>query len=132
MKAITADKAYLGREILQYVGDMGVKPYIPFKKNSRGLAKGCPLWNTLFWEFKHRQEEFKKVYHQRSNVECCFHMIKTRFGAYIQTKKFDANVNEAKTLFLVHNICILIQEIFERGIDVDFEACREKARMCKR
>ena len=62
-------------------------------------------------------------YHTRSNVECNFHMIKTRFGNKLHTKSIEAERNELLTKVLVHNLCVLVQESFELGISIDLGAC---------
>lgn len=55
-------------------------------------------------------------------------MIKKKFGSNVKSKIFVAQQNELLCRFLVHNICVLIQEMFELGIDVDFfKAKREVA-----
>lgn len=130
MENFVADKAYLSRNILNFINELGLNPYIPFKSNSRALAKGCPIWRTLFYEFKTNRESYMQKYHQRSNIETGFHMVKQRFGDHLMTKNLTANVNEIKVKFLCHNICVLIQEAFERSISIDFDACVNKIRLC--
>lgn len=123
MQDIVADKAYLSREILKFLHDLGLNPYIPFKKNSIGNPKGVSIWRKMFDEFKYNNEEFMNKYHQRSNVETNFHMLKKRFGNNCATKTITAQINEIKTKVLCHNICVLIQEIWENNIHIDFQAC---------
>ena len=48
-----------------------------------------------------------------------------------RSKNEVAQVNEILCKILVHNICVLIQEIFESGIRIDFEAVAEDELMCR-
>jgi len=60
-------------------------------------------------------------YHQRSNVEGTFSMLKRKFSTKLMTKNEIAQVNEALAMVLCHNICVIIREIFENRIDTNFE-----------
>lgn len=62
-----------------------------------------------------------KHYHQRSNAESVSSMIKRKFGNYLRTKNEIAMTNEILCKTLVHNICILIQEMFTLGIKNGFQ-----------
>jgi len=113
IKELCADKAYSSRKNLQFAYELGMIPFIPFKKNSRGASKGhYNVWNKMYHYFKKNEAEFNRHYHKRSNVETCFHMIKQRFGSNLTTKSFIANGVEFKLKVLSHNLCVLIQELF--------------------
>jgi len=75
----------------------------------------------MFHYFMYKNEEFMQHYHKRSNVETCFHMIKTKFGDDLKSKDRIAQENEMLCKILCHNICVLIQEMFELGIKPDFK-----------
>ena len=122
-KTVVADLAYSSRKNLDVAFALGLIPYIPFKKNATGKAKGSETWHKMFRAFQINQEEYLQKYHCRSNVETNFHMLKTRFGNKLHTKSFEAEKNELLTKVLVHNLCVLNQESFELGIKLDFEAC---------
>jgi hypothetical protein len=51
-------------------------------------------------------------------------MIKAKFGGFVRSKAEVAQVNEALCKVLAHNICCLIQSIFEFGIEGTF--CAEE------
>ena len=70
-------------------------------------------------------------YHQRSNVESVFSMMKRKQGVNLKTKSDIGQVNEIMCKCLVHNICVLIQEMFELGIMVDFHEDIIEEFMCK-
>jgi len=59
-------------------------------------------------------------YHKRSNVETAYSMIKAKFGGSVRAKTPVAQVNEVLAKVLCHNICVLIQSIYELGIAATF------------
>ena len=103
---LSADKAYLSNNNLQYIEHHGADPYIPFKSNTTG--KGSPMWRRLFAYFTLNEEEWKAHYHQRSNVETTFSMIKGKFGDALRSKSETGQVNEILLKVLCHNICVLV------------------------
>jgi transposase len=123
--------AYSSRENLRLVGKLGAIPYIPFKKNTRRRAKGYPIWSIMYRYFKENREEFMQHYHLRSNAETVFSMLKRKQGCHLKTKNDIAQVNEILCKCLVHNICVLIQEMFELGVKVDFHEDAIEEFMCK-
>ncbi len=123
---ITADKAYSSRENLQSAYDLGITPFIPFKKNASSHSKGCSAWNKMYRYFKDNREEFMKHYHVRSNAESGFFMIKQKFGGGLCYKNPTAQINEILCKILCHNICVLVQEMFLSNIEIDFNSCANK------
>jgi hypothetical protein len=49
-------------------------------------------------------------------------MIKRKFGERLRSKHATAQVNEVLCKILCHNLCCVVQSIYELGIDVDFSA----------
>jgi hypothetical protein len=47
-------------------------------------------------------------------------MMKAEFGDRIRSKTDTAQVNEMLLKVLCHNICVVIQSIYELGIEPDF------------
>ncbi len=47
-------------------------------------------------------------------------MIKGKFGSSVRAKTPIAQVNEVLCKILCHNICVLIQSIFELGLEPTF------------
>jgi transposase len=119
VKEVSGDKAYSSRTNLELINDVGAVPYIPFKKGTTGRAKNAPTWKKMYHYFKFRNEEFLEHYHKRSNAETTFHMIKSKFGDSVRSKTEVAQVNEVLLKVLCHNICVVIQEMFELGIEPD-------------
>ena len=126
VREVSADKAYSSRDNLNTVSQIGGIAYIPFKKNTTGKhRKGALLWGRMYRYYINHQEEFMEHYHKRSNSETVFHMLKMKFGKHIRSKNEIGQSNEILAKCLAHNICVLIQEMFELGIDVDFNKCAE-------
>lgn len=115
LKEVSADKAYSSRPNLRLVEKLGGTPYIAFKDNARGDSK-CATWNKMFHYYSLHHEEFMEHYHQRSNVESTFSMIKAKFGEAVRSKSDAGQINEALCKVLCHNLCCVIQSMYEFGI----------------
>jgi transposase len=126
MNQVSADKAYLSAKNLQTVVDNNAMPFIPFKANSASNEKAkkrqSPLWRQMYHYFSYNTERFMQYYHKRSNVETTFHMIKSKFGDALRSKTERAQINEALCKVLCHNICCLIQAMYELGLKPKFYA----------
>ncbi len=120
VKEVSGDKAYSSRKNLQFIGDLGAVPYIPFRKGTTGKSHGATMWKKMYHYFEFNNVEFLEHYHKRSNAETTFHMIKSKFGDSVRSKTEVAQVNEVLLKVLCHNICVVIQEMFELGIKLDF------------
>jgi transposase len=126
IREIPADKAYLSHDNLDLVAGLGGTAYVPFKSDSvRGDPDG--LWAKMFHYFQFRREEFLKHYHQRSNAESTFSMVKAKFRDHVRSKTDAAMRNEVFCKFLCHNICCLIQSQCELGIEPVFWQDEPKA-----
>lgn len=84
----------------------------------------------MFHYFQFKREEFLQHYHQRSNVESTFSMIKRKFGDFLRSKGDTAMTNETLAKILCHNIVVLIHEMHELGIDPVFWQPHEKNSLC--
>jgi transposase/transcriptional antiterminator Rof (Rho-off) len=127
MNEVSADKAYLSADNLKTVVENHAMPYIPFKANSvsydkRNKRNHSPLWKQMFHYFSYNTERFMNHYHKRSNVETTFHMIKSKFGDALRSKTERAQINEALCKVLCHNICCLIQAMYELNLKPKFYA----------
>lgn len=124
IKEISADKAYSSYRMHQIIQSIGAMPFIAFqsritKENDRAPA----IWNQMITYFKEHKEDFLRRYHKRSNVETVFAMVKLRLGEFLKCKNYISQRNELLMKFICHNICCLVQEIFENNIKVDFKEC---------
>lgn len=116
MSEVSADKAYLSSDNMKVVADHHAMPYIAFKSNSTTSDKHSVIWQRMFHYYSFNQKRFMECYHKRSNVETTFHMIKTKFGDRLRSKTRTAQINEALCKVLAHNICCVIQSMFELGV----------------
>ena len=117
---LAGDKAYSSRTNLELLDKLGVMPLIPFKDNSTKKPKGSRIWRDMYNYFTYNRETFLERYHQRSNVESAFFMIKSKFSDYVRSKTDTACINEILLKLICHNLCVVIQETFELGIQANF------------
>jgi hypothetical protein len=121
MRQVSADKAYLSNKNLKVVAENFAMPYIPFKVSNTGKDKNnSDLFRRMYHFYSYNQERFMQNYHKRSNVESTFMMIKAKFGNMLRSKTRTAQVNEALCKILCHNLCCLIQSIYELGLKPKF------------
>jgi transposase len=119
MQEVSADKGYISLKNLRATEDLGAVPFIPFKSNAQA-DRGTDVWSRMFYFYNFKREEFLTHYHKRSNVETVFQMIKSKFGERLRSKTETAQVNEALTKVLAHNLCVVIQSMYELNITPEF------------
>ena len=119
IREVVADKGYLSEDNLELIAGMGGTAYIPFKVNSTAEG-GASVWDKMFLRFMLHREDFLKHYHQRSNVESTFSMIKRKFGDSVRSKTDVAQKNEVLCKVLASNVCVCISAWYELGIDPRF------------
>lgn len=117
---VVADKAYSTRSNLDYVARLGATPYIPFKTNATVSIADSDVWQRLYHHFHLNRETFLDHYHRRSLVESTFNMVKAKFSGAIRSKTDVAQINELLCKVLCHNICVVIQSMYELGIQPEF------------
>lgn len=83
-----ADAGYISRKNCSYVAiEKRGKPYLMFKVNSTGKAKGSRAWKESFREYKENSESWLAVYHLRSIIESVFGSMKRRWSDCIFSKR---------------------------------------------
>jgi transposase len=117
---VSADKGYSSLENHDAIAKVGATPFISFKSNATGGVGG--LFEKMYHFYQYKRDEFLAHYHQRSNVESTFNMVKAKFDSRLRSKGDKAQENEALCKILCHNLCVLIQSIFEFGIVATFGA----------
>jgi transposase len=117
---VSGDLAYSTHANLQAVVDADATPLIPFRRNAKPNAGG--LWEKMLGYFTYKRDEFMARYHQRSNVESTFSMLKAKFGDGVRSKTDVAMKNEVLAKIVCHKICCLISAMYELGIDPVFWA----------
>jgi transposase len=129
LRDVSADKAYSGRSNHQAIADAGANPFIPFKAQAGGAVpavQAVPMfapgpessaWVRMYHLFAYQRDTFLAHYHQRSNVETTFSMIKRKFGDSLRSKSTTGQVNEVLCKVIAHNLCCLIAAIHEIGLE---------------
>jgi transposase len=121
MDEVSADKAYSAEKNLKLVQDKAAMPYIAFRSNATDKnRRSGPVWKRMYNFYQYNQDWFMEHYHKRSNVESTFSMIKAKFGDSLRSNTRTAQYNEALCKILCHNICVVIQSIYELGIEPTF------------
>lgn len=120
VEEVSADKAYLSYANIDAIRAAGAMPFIPLKSNSTTKASHSKAWRDLHAFFLLRHDEFLKRYHQRSNVETTFGMIKKRFGDGVRTLLPVTQANEVLAKVVLHNICCAVAAFYESGLEPDF------------
>jgi transposase len=78
------------------------------------------LWSKMYHLYHFKKDEFLPHYHKRSNVESTFMAIKAKFGDAVRSRNGVAQINEVLCKVLCHNVCVLIQSMYELGIQPQF------------
>lgn len=118
VKEMSGDKAYSSQQNLAVMEQAGGTAFVPFKINATG--EGTEVWRKMYHFYEYNRTEFLAHYHKRSNVESTFHMIKAKFGHALRSKTETAIINEALLKVLCHNVCCVIQSMFEFVVEPDF------------
>jgi transposase len=121
MQSVCADKAYSSEKNMQLVLVKAAMPYIAFRSNATANnRRSGSVWKRMYHFYMMNQAEFMRCYHRRSNVESTFSMIKAKFGERLRSKTATAQANEVLCKVLCHNLCCLIQSMYELGIEPTF------------
>lgn len=126
VKEVSADKGYSSIRMFQMIEEMNALPFIPFKNNANPSDESPSIWREMYYMFKNNKDKFDKKYHKRSNVETTFSMVKMRLGEFLKCKNFETQRNELMMKFICHNICCLVQEMFDNNVHIDFKSASEK------
>ena len=116
---VCGDNACLSEENLELAAKHGAATYTPFESNSVPGGPG-KLRGKLFGFFQFSRADFLARYHQRSNVESTFSMVRAKFRDSVRSKTDTAMKNEVLLKFLCHNLVVVHQAIMELGIAATF------------
>jgi len=125
VKEVSADAGYMARNNYDAVSQIGAIPYIMFRSNASNKARGSLVYKRMKQMYESHREEFLNRYHLRSNAESVFSTIKRKFGTHLYSKSETSQINELLCIILAHNICVLIQELFESNTILNFEDCQK-------
>ena len=120
VKDLCADLGYISSSHYTATEDAGVRLLTPFKVDTVP-ANGDDAWSRAWKFFMYKHDEFLAHYHQRSNAETVFHMVKSKLGPAVKSRNTTAQFNEILCKFVHHNIYCLIQQAYELGIESELE-----------
>ena len=119
---LVADSAYRGEAMMEWLDALGIDSWVPFRNNARFHYDGS-LWDRHLAVFLLNQDLFVRHYHQRSQVETAFSMIKTKYGAHVRGKTPTSQANNVLCKLLANNLYVLIRSIFDLDLAPEFEKC---------
>ena len=120
---MSADKAYNSIANYNAIQELGGQAYIPYKSNITGTVRSGnrgKMWRKMFHYYQLNQDEFLSHYHARSNAESTMNMLKAKFGDAVKSKNWTAQQNEMLAKILCHNIVVVTHEMYELGIEANF------------
>lgn len=124
VRELSADKAYSSKRNLRAVKAANAVPYIPFKEGTKPVpsvkTERDDLWAKMWYYYNFRRDDFLTHYHVRSNAESTVAMIKAKFGGSVRAKLPTSQVNEVLLKCLCHNLCVLVQSIYELDLEPVF------------
>ena len=115
---VAGDKGYSSRKNCQLVTYKKGIPYLVFKANTTGLAKGYPVWHVSIRAYTDNPNEWMEEYHIRSVIESVFASIKRCWGSEIMSRKSWLRRRELSIKVLAYNVkrLLLIKRAEELGI----------------
>lgn len=116
----SGDGTYWAKENCKKIVEIGAKPYFRVHKNWAGKSRGCMPWKNMNLEFKNNEEEYKKHYHKRSNIESTNHSKKAIHGDFVYSKIDSARKNEETLRWINHNFNVLNRAKYEWKITPAF------------
>ena len=100
-RILVADKAYDSEAIHEFASNIGIKTFIPLKKNAK---RG-------FYRFKSSKNFRLRTYHRREMVESVFSALKRKFGSYVRAKKIQTQRAEIFCRLILHNIFLCLYRL---------------------
>lgn len=113
---VMADAAYVDRKNFAKCEELGIEPYIYFKKNCK--SGKCAAWTKAIEKFVVNHDEYMKHYMKRNNVETTFGAIKQKFGETLKGKTYTGQVNELLLKIIAYNITQLIRAEYTHNITI--------------
>jgi len=125
VREVYADSGYLSRENCNLVAELGARPFIMPRSNTKEYGRvdyhgKIVPWIEMVMLWKTNEEAFRRHYHQRSNVESTFSMMKRKFLPYIRSKGEQAQFNELIVKVCCHNASVLVNSVFELSASMEF------------
>jgi hypothetical protein len=119
VKVLCADKGYASAANMEAIEAVGAIPFLAFKCNATGGGGGT--WERVFRSYQANQEEYDRNCRKRNAAEATFSAIKRNYDDRVRSKDALAIKNEVLCKFLCHNICCVIKQMSEKGIEPKFQ-----------
>ncbi len=101
---VALDRGYVSRENTRVIAERGGRPVIALRKNiTRVQARGVGAWSAMVFDQFHRRREFAGRYRRRAVIEGVFGAFKDRFGAWVRSRLWNAQVVEILARTVVWN-----------------------------
>ena len=106
LETVYGDKAYISRENVQAIHDLGAYPCIEPKRGMRARSRGYRGYRELISEYRRDPEGWKKRhdYGRRGLVETVFGMMKVRFTGGLSSRRQREQRRELLIKVILHNI----------------------------
>jgi transposase len=106
LENVYGDKAYISRENVQFIHDLGVYPAIEPKKRLKAQSRGYRGYKGLIREYREDPEVWRQVhqYGRRSLAETVFGMLKVRFGGSLSSRSYKGQRRELLLKGVLHNL----------------------------
>jgi hypothetical protein len=118
---IAGDKNYTTKANVKIAEELGCTPYLVPKKNHKpDSAKKSSSWNENLKRYREGTAEDSERFAQRRQIETTFSMSKGRFSDELESKNFQAQINEALCLVICQNLRVLIFLRQLHGTEVTF------------
>jgi len=115
---VFADTAYCSRENFECADEIGAVAFFDFRKGASGASGG--LFKKMYHFFQLRRDEFIDRFNVRSNAEAVHSMLDRRFKGPLFSKTGVAIKNEVLCRCLIHNICCVVMNLYQLGIEPEF------------
>jgi len=120
LAAMLGDKGYSSRLNCQLVKDKNGTPYLRFKSNATGRAKGHPAWKEAYIAFTTDTDGWMQTYKLRNIIESIFSSIKRRWGSALRSRLYNNQIKELALKVLAYNMrqLLYVERARELGIDL--------------
>jgi transposase len=100
------DRAYLSRNNVRCIAELGADPVVEPKRNSTVNSKGCPAWGRLVSEYRKDPEAWRRVhgYGQRNLAESVFSTLKRRLGSSMVSRRGMERRREVLVMVVLYNV----------------------------
>ena len=112
-KIVCLDAGFVSRDICNAVASVGALPFIYPKRGLTLKKKGSKAWKDMLVSLVHNPQEWLRVYHERSNVECWHSMLKRRFSRPLQCKTLETQASEVCARITIANFTQLCTAFYE-------------------